>query len=158
MSNVIEKNYVVVETVDYDKFIESGNYYNFYNRDSETDVFNKASRTTVCFRAAYDSKVMYCENCDETHSNQMAIELEMRDYGGSQKEVKVDNNGSLYYLDTAKRPEPYISKVICKKCGSVYNREDIRVIEYSRLDRESSIRLVYDKIYDDNDDLVKFLY
>lgn len=153
MSDVIEKNnYVVVERTNYEDFLKSENCYKYSHVSYETDIFNKSSRTTVCFSGARDSKVMYCENCDETHYNHMGIEVELRDY--SNNEEYKENPNELFFS----RPNPlrvHVSKVICKKCGSSYNLEDIKILNHARYAHESDIRLVYDKIYND-DNLVKF--
>lgn len=135
MSNL--KDYVVEKTLNWNEYIQEVDD----SKDriplhlkSKTDVFNKSSKTTVCFKAEDDVKVMHCENCKETHYDNMDMILELRNYDGKKRYN--------------------VTSVICKKCGSSYDMEDIKTISYYNGASNSDVRLVYDKIYNEGD-LVK---
>lgn len=135
MSKILNfEKYVVEKTLNWDEYINNEKLRKYSIPEkmrSNTDIFNKPSRTTVCFNGAGDSKVMYCENCDETHYNNMDLIMELRNY--------------------VKDKKLHLTGVVCKKCGSFYNPDDIRVIKRYRDAQNSDARLVYDKIYSEND-------
>ncbi len=135
MSKILNfEKYVVEKTLNWDEYINNEKLRKYSIPEkmrSNTDIFNKPSRTTVCFYGAGDSKVMYCENCDETHYNNMDLIMELRNY--------------------VKDKKLHLTSVVCKKCGSSYNSDDIRVIHRSRYANYSDARLIYDKIYSEND-------
>ena len=128
------EKHVVEKTLNWNEYLDyrvSCNYQIPIGMNSWTDIFNKSSRTTVCFSGAEDSRVMYCENCDETHYNNMDVLIEVRNYAGNKK--------------------LHLVNVICEKCGSSYNLEDVRIINRNGGSQYSSSRLVYDRIYNEND-------
>lgn len=136
-----DKNYIVEKICDLNEARQYVNSYEYYLSNENifrTNVFNKKSRTTVCFRGQEDCMVMYCENCDETHYNNMDVIVEIR---------KFDIRKKLYPI-----------KVVCKECGSTYNIDDIRTIERHSKAEFSDSRLVFGKIFDDKDELVKFSF
>ena len=143
MSNVIKNDYIVKGTLNYEDYSKSNYYYSYSLVRYNTDIFNKPSRTTVCFEGAHNSMVMYCENCDETHYNQMSYEVELREY------PLEEDSDSLFGKHVSQKA--HITKVICKKCGSVYNLEDIRIIERSDNARYSGLRAVYHKVYSEDE-------
>lgn len=143
----VKNDVTVLETLSLDEYRES-KYYNTTRLDYKhtTDIFNKASRTTICFNGAMGTQVMYCENCDETHTNNIGLDIE----------ILPNENPAKDTWYTSSDYTARIKNVVCKKCGSTYSIDDVKTIERARYAMESDTRIVYDRIYDDNDELVKY--
>lgn len=134
---------VVEKTLTWDEYTKDKSYcpYPSIFRKS-TDIFNKRSRTTVCFLGKDDAKVMHCEHCNKTHYNNMDIILDVI-------KMKDSSNNSKEDLE--------VKSVKCKDCGTEYPINDIRIIERIEKRFKHNTRFVYTNIFND-EKLVKLSF